>query len=79
VTDSQIVLGYSNNDIRKFRVYAANRVQMIRYLSEVHQWHYVSTKDNPADHASRKLHVKDQLVLRTSFPVAAGSTHHAVT
>ena len=58
-TDSKIVLGYIGNDARKFRVYVANRVQMIRDASEVQQWHYTNTKDNPADHASRGLYANE--------------------
>lgn len=53
--DSQVVLAYINNDAKKFHVFVSNRVQLIREHTDVKQWHYVSTKENPADHASRGL------------------------
>ena len=54
-SDSQVVLGYINNDVRRFHVFVANRIQQIRNHSEPEQWRYVSSKDNPADSASRGL------------------------
>ena len=52
-TDSTIVLQYIFNQERRFHTFVANRVAEIRGKSEVEQWHHVSTKDNPADDASR--------------------------
>ncbi|XP_014678718.1 PREDICTED: uncharacterized protein LOC106818533, partial [Priapulus caudatus] len=60
-TDSKVVLGYINNDARRFHVYVANRVQQIQNVSEPSQWRYVESANNPADHASRGLHV-DELI-----------------
>ncbi|KAL5011234.1 hypothetical protein ScPMuIL_011683 [Solemya velum] len=57
--DSQIVLGYINNDARRFHVFVANRIQQIKNSTEVKQWRYVNTENNPADHASRGLHAKE--------------------
>ena len=54
-TDNKIVLGYISNDTRRFRVYVANRVEMIRENTEKAQWRYVSSDKNPADLASREL------------------------
>ena len=54
-TDSKIVLGYVNNDAKRFHVYVANRVQQIRDVTNPSSWLYVSTDVNPADHASRGL------------------------
>ncbi|KAK3560670.1 hypothetical protein QTP86_014522 [Hemibagrus guttatus] len=51
-TDNRVVLGYIYNQTRRFYVYVANRVQRIRKVSSPTQWHYVSTKHNPADHAT---------------------------
>ena len=48
--DSKIVLGYVNNEVRRFHVYVANRVQQIRDLANPSSWMYVDT-----DHASRGL------------------------
>lgn len=52
-TDSSVVLGYIMNDARRFHVFVGNRVQQIRDHTNPSQWRYVSSKDNPADIASR--------------------------
>lgn len=54
-TDSQVVLGYLNNDARRFHVFVANRVQQIRDYCNPEQWRYVKSSDNPADIASRGI------------------------
>ncbi|CAI5635451.1 unnamed protein product [Oreochromis niloticus] len=54
-TDSTVVLGYINNDARRFQVYVANRIQRIKSSTNPEQWGYVASEDNPADHASRGL------------------------
>ena len=53
--DSQFVIGYIRNTQRRFKTFIANRVQQIREYSNITQWNYVSSKINPADHASRCL------------------------
>lgn len=58
-TDSKVVLGYINNDARRFHVFVANRIQQIRTNTEPSQWRYVASDQNPADHASRGLAVKE--------------------
>lgn len=58
-TDSKVVLGYINNDARRFHIFVANRIQQIKSSTEACQWRYVSTDQNPADHASRGLHAED--------------------
>ena len=60
-SDSKVVLGYIANEARRFHVFVGNRVQQIRDVTEVDQWNYVQTKDNPADCASRGL-TADSLV-----------------
>ena len=52
-TDSKVVLGYIQNDSRRFYVYVANRVQIIRSVSDPSQWRYIDTALNPADLATR--------------------------
>lgn len=52
-TDSQVVLSYINNEAQRFHVFVANRVQLIRENTNLNQWHYVDTSENPADYASR--------------------------
>ena len=54
-SESKVVLGYIANEARRFHVFVGNRVQQIRDVTEVDQWNYVQTKDNPADCASRGL------------------------
>ena len=54
-TDSKVVLGYINNEARRFHTFVANRVELIRERTTPDQWKYVSTDENPADHASRGL------------------------
>lgn len=58
-TDSQVVLAYIKNEATRFHLFVANRVQLIREITDVSQWFYVSTTENPADHASRGLYASD--------------------
>lgn len=60
-TDSKVVIGYVNNDAKRFHVFVANRIQRIKSLTDPQQWHYVQSEHNPADHASRGLDVKQLL------------------
>ncbi|XP_078482500.1 uncharacterized protein LOC144743196 isoform X2 [Ciona intestinalis] len=53
--DSKVVLGYLANDVRRFHVFVANRIQQINELTEPKGWYYVSSKDNPSDCASRGM------------------------
>ncbi|KAK3729480.1 hypothetical protein QZH41_019941, partial [Actinostola sp. cb2023] len=54
-TDSTCVLRSIENDERRFQTFVANRIATIRDMSVPAQWHYVDTKSNPADEASRGL------------------------
>jgi len=58
-TDSQVVLGYIQNEAKRFRTFVANQIQEIRNNSEVDQWRHVATVENPADAASRGLHASE--------------------
>ena len=60
-TDSKVVLGYIKNEARRFHTFVANRIQKIQLSSAPHQWRYVPTKENPADHASRGLTTSELL------------------
>lgn len=60
-TDSKVVLGYIKNEARRFHTFVANRIQRIQLNSAPHQWRYVPTKENPADHASRGLTTSELL------------------
>lgn len=52
-TDSQSVLKYIANQHTRFHTFVANRISIIGESTEITQWHYVNTKINPADVASR--------------------------
>ncbi|XP_075933003.1 uncharacterized protein LOC142932811 [Anarhichas minor] len=54
-TDSKVVLGYINNERRRFYIYVSNRVQRIRQSTRPEQWSYVPSELNPADHGSRSV------------------------
>ncbi|CAM4729270.1 unnamed protein product [Leuciscus chuanchicus] len=58
-TDSKVVLGYINNDEKRFHVFVANRIQQIKSSTEPSQWQYVASENNPADHASRGFMAKE--------------------
>lgn len=51
-TDSQVVLGYINNEVRRFHTFVANRVQRIHRSTTPEQWQYIPSDENPADYAS---------------------------
>ena len=57
--DSKVVLGYVNNDSRRFHVFVANRVERIRQLTDPSNWQYVESHSNPADLASRGASVAE--------------------
>ncbi len=56
-SDSKIVLGYISNEVKRFRIFVANRAQRIRDITDIDKWHHVPTSDNPADYASRGLEI----------------------
>ena len=58
-TDSSTVLQYITNEKRHFPIFVANRVQLIRDISEISQWYHIALELNPADEASRGLTVKE--------------------
>ena len=58
-TDSTAVLGYITNEDKQYHTYVGNRVQTIRNYTDPSQWHYVKSKSNPADTASRTCNVSD--------------------
>ena len=65
-SDSEVVLGYSANESRRFHVFVANRVQLIQDSTSTDQWKYVEAKLNPADHASRGLSPNALIALKWS-------------
>ena len=65
-TDSKVVLGYIQNESRRFYVYVANRIKIIRSISDPFQWRYVDTSVNPAHSATRCRPAK-QLIMSSWF------------
>ncbi|XP_057294388.1 uncharacterized protein LOC130622946 [Hydractinia symbiolongicarpus] len=57
-TDSNVVLGYINNESRRFHIFVANRIQQIQENTSLDQWNHVPTHENPADDASRGISLK---------------------
>ena len=62
-TDSTTVLKYIQNEKTRFHVFVANRLAVIHDGSNVDQWRYVPTDQNPADLVSRGV---DALALKDS-------------
>ena len=54
-TDSQVVLAYIRRNSKQFKVFFANRIHQIKKNTRANQWHYISSKENPADDASQRL------------------------
>ena len=66
-TDSQVVLNYISNESKRFKVFVANHVQMIRNNTNLGQWNYVRSADNPADSASRVLNTAKEAKIKQWF------------
>ena len=58
-TDSKVVLGYINNESRRFHIFVSNRVQEIQDNTSATQWKHVESQDNPADEASRGMKARE--------------------
>lgn len=54
-TDSQVVLAWLSSHPSKWKTFIANRVSDILTATDRNQWSHVSSKDNPADCASRGI------------------------
>ena len=51
-TDCQIVLSYINNNSKRFKIFVAKRVQLIKENSDVSLWMNIESKSNLADDTS---------------------------
>ena len=60
-TDSRDVLSWITNTKGQFQRYVASRRNQICKLSSPQQWHYISTKENPADLGTRPITVDELL------------------
>ncbi|XP_043471598.1 uncharacterized protein LOC122504516 [Leptopilina heterotoma] len=52
-TDSRNVLSWINADPHKYQAFVAHRLGEISEITSPHEWRWVSTRDNPADVATR--------------------------
>ncbi|XP_062588283.1 uncharacterized protein LOC134249947 [Saccostrea cucullata] len=57
-TDSMTVIRYISNKTTRFHTFIANHLAIIHEATEVEQWRYVDTKQNPADLASRGMNME---------------------
>merc|ERR1712002_741878 len=58
-SDSECVIKQIRDRKSRFETYVANRLSKIHADSEVEEWHYVPTKQNPADFTSRGMKPKE--------------------
>ena len=56
-TDSTTVLKYLSNDQVRYKIFVTNRVQTIQDSTELNEWHYVNSEQNPADRTSRGIKI----------------------
>ena len=59
LSDSKTVLKYIFNETTNFGTYVAHRVNEIRNKSKISEWHYIISKLNVADDATRYLKVEE--------------------
>ena len=64
---SEAVLGYIRNHSRKFKVFVANRVEIIRENPCDSHWFDVNTMANPADYCSRGMGANNTEATETWF------------
>ena len=57
-SDSMTVLSYIKSETLRFARFVSNKVAYIRSYSDVENWRYVNTKNNPADLTSRGCSTK---------------------
>ena len=70
-TDSQVLLNNISNESKRFKIFVANRVQMIRNNTNLSQWNYVRSADNSADSASRGLNTAKETKAKQWFEGSA--------
>lgn len=58
-TDSSIVRAWLHTPPHRLKVYVANRVTEIHETTSAANWHHIPSEQNPADCASRGIHVSE--------------------
>ena len=66
-SDRMYVERYISNERTRFKTFVTNRLTQIREESNVAQKNYMSSKDNPADNASRGLGIHDSVQINHWF------------
>ena len=66
-TDSQVVLSYLQSKSKRFKTFVANRIQMIKSLTDVGDWNYVKYASDPADIASRGINPDEKEKIKFWF------------
>ena len=66
-TDSKMVLSYIQNTKKRFKTFVATCIHQIKSCTDVLQWQYISTKENPADDCSRGLEMKQNKNVKRWF------------
>lgn len=59
--DSTITLAWIKSSSGKWKTFVANRVSEIQDLTDIQDWHYVCSKENPADLLTRGIEAKGML------------------
>ena len=66
-TDCQAVLVYIANESRKFKIFVANTLEMIKEGSDPSQWFYVSSKENLANYNSKGVEANNVNAVKMWF------------
>lgn len=53
--DSRTVLEWIQNDPRRYTAYVSHRLGEIDELSNLREWRWVPSKENPADHVTKEM------------------------
>ena len=61
-TDSKICLAWINAQTKEFKTFVQNRLDEIRKLTEIKNWHYCPTDMNPADLITRQSMTPSDLI-----------------
>ncbi len=61
LTGSEIVLAWLNGDCSKWKTFVANRISTIKESILNGVWNHVTSKDNPADNASRGIYPREMV------------------
>ena len=65
--ESEVHLEFIQNGSKKFKMFVANRIKIIRDYTDIHQWHYIGTKHNPEDYSSRGMDVTSDKAIQKWF------------